>query len=230
MQNCIEGEEMQEEKTPKNTSLGNSGNNIIETFKKHIKEQGIEPDILAKNALSNIQAIKSNAKLPFLAERKIRNFGEDIKSANELTGALQTLQIAFKKLLFFADEISQNSQTKEQSYKQIKDRISSTTFMGEGLFDTVLSAKIGGKEILLENPSPMPLLESIKAGNESKCVESSKIFKDYVSEKLLEINETLAHLSEAISQAQIFDKAQEFDSFDSSAFERFDKNMFKNLK
>lgn len=222
---------MQEDKTPKNTSLGSNASNIIETFKKHIKEQGIEPDMLAQNALSNIQAIKSNAKLPFLAERKIRNFGEDIKSANELTGALQTLQIAFKKLLFFADEISQYSsnQARGQIYKQIKDRITSTTFMGDGLFDTVLSAKIGGKEILLENPSPMPLLESSKASSEGEYVDFEN-FKDYVSEKLLEINETLALLSEAISQAQIFDKAQEFDSFDSSAFERFDKNMFKNLK
>lgn len=226
---------MQEDKTPKNTSLGtnlgNSGNNIIDTFKKHIKEQGIEPDMLAQNALSNIQAIKSNAKLPFLAERKIRNFGEDIKSANELTGALQTLQIAFKKLLLFTDEISQDSsnQARGQVYEQIKDRISSTTFMGDGLFDTVLSVKIGGKEILLENPSPMPLLESSKASGESEYVDFEN-FKDYVSEKLLEINETLSLLSEAISQAQIFDKAQEFDSFDSSAFERFDKNMFKNLK
>lgn len=216
------------DKTTKNTSIGT---NIIETFKKHIKEQGIEPDTLAQNALSNIQAIKSNAKLPFLAERKIRNFGEDIKSANELTGALQTLQIAFKKLLFFADEISQDSsnQAREQVYKQIKDRISSTTFMGDGLFDTVLSAKIGGKEILLENPSPMPLLESSKVSSDGEYVDFEN-FKDYVSEKLLEINETLAHLSEAISQAQIFDKAQEFDSFDSSAFEKFDKNIFKNLK
>lgn len=215
------------DKTTKNTSLGN---NIIETFKKHIKEQGIEPDTLAQNALSNIQAIKSNAKLPFLAERKIRNFGEDIKSANELTGALQTLQIAFKKMLSLADEISQSSsQAREQIYKQIKDRITSTTFMGDGLFDTVLSAKIGGKEILLENPSPMPLLESSKASSDGEYVDFEN-FKDYVSEKLLEINETLAHLSEAISQAQIFDKAQEFDSFDSSAFEKFDKNIFKNLK
>ena len=219
------------DKTTKNTALGN---NIIETFKKHIKEQGIEPDTLAQNALNNIQAIQSNAKLPFIAERKIRNFGEDIKSANELAGALQTLQIAFKKLLSLADEISQSSsQAREQIYKQIKDKIASSTFMGEGLFDTALSAKIGGKEILLENPSPMPLLESTQAHNADNggdCAESSKNFKDYVSEKLLEINETLAHLSEAISQAQIFDKAQEFDSFDSSAFERFDKNMFKNLK
>lgn len=213
------------DKTTKNTSLGN---NIIETFKKHIKEQGIEPDTLAQNALSNIQAIKSNARLPFLAERKIRNFGEDIKSANELTGALQTLQIAFKKMLSLADEISQSSsQAREQIYKQIKDRISSTTFMGEGLFDTLLSAKIGGKEILLENPSPMPLLESSKASSDGEYVDFEN-FKDYVSEKLLEINETLAHLSEAISQAQIFDKAQEFDN--SSAFETFDKNIFKNLK
>lgn len=222
---------MQEDKTTKSTSFGNGTNNIIETFKKHIKEQGIEPDTLAQNALSNIKAIKSiqNAKLPFLAERKIRNFGEDIKSANELTGALQTLQIAFRKLLSFANEISQDSlsQAKEQAYKQITDTIASCRFMGEGLFDTALSAKIGGKEILLENPSPMPLLD--KAHNECDYADFGN-FKDYVGEKLLEINETLAHLSEAISQAQIFDRAQEFDSFDSRAFETFDKNMFKNLK
>lgn len=220
--------------------MQNKANEIIETFKKHIKEQGIEPQSLAKNALSNIEAIQSaKTHLPFVAQRKIRNFGEDIKSANELTGALQTLQITFKKLLSLADELDEMDnaakssdeamQKKSQILTQIKERVEMATFMGEGLFDTALSAKMGNKEILLENPSPMPLLENDN-------VESAKIghFKTYIEEKTLEINEALSHLSNAISNAEIFDKAHEFGDFDSSAdssvFERFDKNIFRNMK
>lgn len=220
--------------------MQNKANEIIETFKKHIKEQGIEPQSLAKNALSNIEAIQSaKTHLPFVAQRKIRNFGEDIKSANELTGALQTLQITFKKLLSLADELDEMDnaakssdkamQKKSQILTQIKERVEMATFMGEGLFDTALSAKMGNKEILLENPSPMPLLENDN-------VESAKIghFKTYIEEKTLEINEALSHLSNAISNAEIFDKAQNFGDFDSSAdssvFERFDKNIFRNMK
>ncbi|MGX2972770.1 flagellar FLiS export co-chaperone [Helicobacter sp. T3_23-1059] len=220
--------------------MQNKANEIIETFKKHIKEQGIEPQSLAKNALSNIEAIQSaKTHLPFVAQRKIRNFGEDIKSANELTGALQTLQITFKKLLSLADELDEMDnatkssdeamQKKSQILAQIKERVEMATFMGEGLFDTALSAKMGNKEILLENPSPMPLLENDNA-------KSAKIghFKTYIEEKSLEINEALSHLSNAISNAEIFDKAQDFGDFDSSAdssvFERFDKNIFRNMK
>lgn len=190
---------------------------IIETFKRHIKEQGINTEQLAQNALSNIQAIKSaKIHLPFLAKRKIRNFGEDIKSANELTGALQTLQIAFRKILSLLDEANNTSDLQNQ----IQDRIKLTTFMGEELFDTDLGANISGQEILLENPSPMPLLTS----------HSIDDFRDYVNEKLLEINEVLATVSKAISNAEIFDKAQDVCEVDSSAFETFDKNIFKNMK
>lgn len=214
--------------------MQNKANEIIETFKKHIKEQGIEPQSLAKNALSNIEAIQSaKTHSPFVAQRKIRNFGEDIKSANELTGAFQTLQITFKKLLSLADELEEldnaaksndeATQKKSQILAQIKERVQMAIFMGEGLFDTDLSAKIGDKKILLENPSPMPLLQNDSA-------KSTKNFQTYIKEKLLEINEALSHLSKAISNAEIFDKAQDFGDFDSSAdssvFEKFDKNIF----
>ena len=216
--------------------MQNKAKQIIETFKKHIKEQGIEPQSLAQNALSYIEAIQSaKTHLPFVAQRKIRNFGEDIKSANELTGALQTLQITFKKLLSLADELDEidnaakSSEKKSQILTQIKERVEMTTFMGEGLFDTVLSAKMGNKEILLENPSPMPLLTIDNA--EFAKMEN---FKTYINEKLLEINEALSHLSKAISNAEIFDKAQDFGGvdagLDSSVFETFDKNIFKNMK
>ena len=193
--------------------------NIIETFKRHIKEQGINTEQLAQNALSSIQAIKSaKIHLPFLTERKIRNFGEDIKSANELTGALQTLQITFRKILSMLDE--ENLASNNDLISQVQERINLTTFMGDGLFDTALNATIGGQEILLENPSPMPLLTSRKIDD----------FRDYVNDKLLEINEVLQNVSKAISNAEIFDNAEVVGEFDCSVFEKFDKNVFKNMK
>ena len=59
---------------------------ILETFKKYVGEFGLSQKF----------------QIPLCKTQRIQNFGEDIKSANELTGALQTLKITFKKILDIA--------------------------------------------------------------------------------------------------------------------------------
>ncbi len=168
---------------------------ILETFKKHIGEMP--------------QAHKF--EIPLCKSHRINNFGEDIKSANELTGALQILQITFKKILALVDGFGENVVQDSLIEYQIQEKVDKCKFLGNALFDSTLSAKVGQSTIEFENPSPMPLLS--KGDKEG--------FVGYIEEKLLEITDSLQAITQAVANEKLFDKHQA-----DTSFAGFDKNVF----
>lgn len=173
---------------------------ILETFKKYVGEFGLSQKF----------------QIPLCKTQRIQNFGEDIKSANELTGALQTLKITFKKILDIASMLGSDEVQDSLVAYQIQEKIAQCRFMGNDLFDAVLSAKIGNQQIVFENPSPMPLLDR---GDLSG-------FVGYIQDKLGEITQTLGVLSEAICNEKLFGKQENVSNMD---FEHFDPKAFKKM-
>lgn len=174
---------------------------ILETFKKYVGEFGLEQKI----------------QVPICKSQRIQNFGENIKSANELAGALQILKNTCKKILESANTLGNDEIQDQLIIYQIQEQIAQCKFMGNELFDSTLSAKVGQSSIELENPSPMPLLDR---GDFSG-------FVGYMQEKMTEITQSLSALSEAIAGESLFGResakgstrsAQSFETFDASAF------------
>ncbi|OBV30011.1 hypothetical protein BKN38_00360 [Helicobacter sp. CLO-3] len=197
---------------------------ILETFKKYVGEFGLDQKF----------------QVPLCKAQRIQNFGEDIKSANELAGALQTLQIALKKMLDISGGLqdegglaarAESTHSAESAHiaksapidknarnlaiHQIQQKIAECRFMGSDLFGAVLSAKVGAQSIEFDNPSPMPLLER---GDVSG-------FVGYVQDKLSEISEKLGVISEAITQERLFGKKEVV----VSDVVDFDPNVFKKM-
>ncbi|GAD19704.1 flagellar FLiS export co-chaperone [Helicobacter fennelliae] len=193
---------------------------IIATFKKHIGEVDLgEIDLGGADFTASTKNLKEAFKIPLCKNLKITHFGEDIKSVNELTGALQTLQIVFRKITDLAQSIGQDPIQDALLECQIKDKIAECRFLGNALFDVTLSAKIGQKQLQLENPSPLPLLQN---GNPSLLI-------DYIQDKNTEITQTLTALSQAIASQSPFSSAQP--NADIPNLEHFDKDMlFKKLR
>ena len=158
--------------------------NVLETFKKHIGDFDLQETM----------------EVPLEKELRVRDFGDDIKSVNNLIGALQTLQFRFKKIYSLLEV--------ESSNEQIKCLVNDCSFLGTDLFDTTLSAKIGEKIIKVENPSPLHLLENTEG------------FKEYIQNKQDEITLTLNELIAAANNESLFKKESNVD------FEHFNKEAF----
>lgn len=160
--------------------------NVLETFKKHIGDFDLQETM----------------EIPLSKELRVRDFGDDIKSVNNLIGALQTLQFRFKKIYSLL-ETESNAKN-----EQIKCLVNDCSFLGTDLFNTTLSAKIGEKIIKVENPSPLHLLENIEG------------FKEYIQNKQNEITSTLNELIAAANNEALFKKESNTD------FENFNKEAF----
>lgn len=172
---------------------------ILETFKKYVGEFGLAQKM----------------QIPLCKTQRIQNFGENIKSANELTGALQVLKSTYKKILDSANGLGNDEVQDHLVIYQIQEQIAKCKFMGNELFDSVLSAKVGAQSVEFENPSPMPLLDRGDFGG----------FIGYIQDKSSEITQTLSTLSQAICDESLFgERASHIDT--GVDFERFDPSMF----
>lgn len=148
---------------------------VLETLKKHLKD---------------IDGAEFNIKEARQSKVKTLKFGEDIKSANEFIGALQTLDIALKKIILEAKkaDVQSNIQLDCITFN-IQGLIENCNFMGVGLFDATMSTALGDTEVQLEVISPM----SFVLQNDFDSVIQ------YLEDKREEIKQKLAFISQKIS-------------------------------
>lgn len=178
---------------------------ILDLFKKHLKDidgANFETTSLRQSKMKNVK------------------FGEDIKSANELIGALQTMDITLKKILIEAQNIDNDFEETALQYDRvcynIGQLIEKCSFMGMGLFDVTMSTEFGGREIAFDIASPMSFVQQ-------RDFES---LREYLQDKREEIKQKLALISKRISGdiESVEETNEVFDGFDAKDFMK----MFKN--
>lgn len=174
---------------------------ILATFKKHL--EGIDK--------TQNESIPSN---PIYKTHKIKQFGEDMKSANEFIGALQILDIALSKIITQAEKLIAEEDFIDKDFIEnnllieIKSIIQNCTFLSTPLFDTTLSISCDGEEIELEAFSP--LLYTNNGGYKNMLA--------YLEDKKAEVQNTLLKVSEKISNQKVF-KSQKSDSLNYNNFD-----------
>lgn len=176
---------------------------ILETFKKHLGKAGELEDFNSKEMDTSLQFLDKTSK--------IKQFGEDMKSANEFIGAVQTLDFIIKKLIDQVQGMSIVDKMKCSGVdeardcdfrilksivsKELLETMEKCVFMGTNLFDTTLCMPCQSGDISIEVPNPMPLFES----------ENYKDFIFYLEDKSLELQQCLVLVSAKISGQKIFD-------------------------
>lgn len=124
---------------------------------------------------------------------EIEAFAQGVKGANEYIGALQSADIALKKMSNLDDAHEMNKVAQ------------SSSFMGKKLFDKELINEVGGERFSLALRDPSLL------GNEAK---------EYVAQKREEISGLLARVSSAISNSNRVENPNNynFEEFDANTF------------
>ena len=150
--------------------------NIIATMQKHINKQFSQDSI--PYALSQIP------------QQSIHKFSEDMKGANEFIGALQTANVACKKILKLAKDLGANSLS--QDSQDLQDIIENTAFMGVKLFNTQLSTTLNATSYTFCIDNPMPLLQADS---------NTQALIAYINEKSQEITQLLLTLSDALVES-----------------------------
>ena len=150
--------------------------NIIATMQKHINKQFSQDSI--PYALSQIP------------QQSIHKFSEDMKGANEFIGALQTANVACKKILKLAKDLGANSLS--QDSQDLQDIIENTAFMGVKLFSTQLSTTLNATSYTFCIDNPMPLLQADS---------NTQALIAYINEKSQEITQLLLTLSDALVES-----------------------------
>ncbi len=164
----------------------------------------------------DLASLASGQYISMSSSNPHKSFGEDSKGLNEFIGALQITNIALGKILKeiesceLEDCVSKEELDSLQSSAcvRIDEIIQNTKFMGTPLFDTPLSAKVGGsmKGITFENP--LALSHDFSA------------MKGFLEDKRAESNDLLLALSEAL----LAPTDTHFESIDSAKL----ANMFKS--
>lgn len=174
---------------------------ILETFKKHLGKAGeIENTQQTRTYFHSLDKTS-----------KIKQFGEDMKSANEFIGAIQMLDFIIKKLIEQAQGMSIVDKMKGMGVEEVRDcdfevfktivlkelleTMEKCVFMGTNLFDATLCMHWKSEEFSIEVPNPMPLFEN----------EQYKDFILYLEDKSLELRQCLTLISAKISSQDIFD-------------------------
>ena len=151
---------------------------ILDTLKKH---------------LADIDGTAFRSEMTRKSKLKIHKFGEDMKSANELIGALQILDITLKKIITEASkvdrELVESSELTQGVVFAIEQLIGKCSFMGMELFDATMSTEFGGEEISFSVASPM---EFVLRGDFANTIA-------YLEDKREEIKQTLSLISQKIS-------------------------------
>lgn len=170
--------------------------NIIATMQKHINKQFSQDSI--PYALSQIP------------QQSIHKFSEDMKGANEFIGALQTANVACKKILKLAKDLGANSLS--QDSQDLQDIIENTAFMGVKLFNTQLSTTLNATSYTFCIDNPMPLLQADS---------NTQALIAYINEKSQEITQLLLTLSDALVESSTPSTSSEnynFNEFNAKAF------------
>ena len=151
---------------------------ILDTLKKH---------------LADIDGTVFRSEMTRKSKLKIHKFGEDMKSANELIGALQILDITLKKIITEASkvdrELVESGELTQGVVFAIEQLIGKCSFMGMELFDATMSTEFGGEEISFSVASPM---EFVTRGDFANTIA-------YLEDKREEIKQTLSLISQKIS-------------------------------
>lgn len=178
---------------------------MLEMFKKHLKDidgANFETRGIERSKMKNVK------------------FGEDVKSANELIGALQVMDITLKKILMEAQSIDEDFEETTMQYNKVSYNIGQLvdkcSFMGMGLFDVVMSTEFGGSMISFDISSPMVFVLQKDFGS----------LKIYLQDKREEIKSKLSLISKRISGDN--NEEEIVDSFNSFSAKDFTK-MFKNI-
>ena len=150
--------------------------NIIATMQKHINKQFSQDSI--PYALSQIP------------QQSIHKFSEDMKGANEFIGALQTANVACRKILKLAKDLGANSLS--QDSQDLQDIIENTAFMGVKLFNTQLSTTLNATSYTFCIDNPIPLLQADS---------NIQALIAYINEKSQEITQLLLTLSDALVES-----------------------------
>ncbi|PAF48726.1 hypothetical protein BKH41_05540 [Helicobacter sp. 12S02232-10] len=183
---------------------------MLATFKKHLvgmdKIQGedIDPNSLGKS-------------------KKIRKFGEDVKSANEFIGAVQILDAALAKLISLSQRMLVEGEIKTSDLKSLEGIVSkemceiiqNSSFMGTELFDAVLSVEIHSKAIEVEVSNPMSLVAN--EGYEGVIA--------YLEDKRADISKALEFVSVQVSDQRVFEP----DVSAPSSYESFNAKDFLKM-
>ncbi len=170
--------------------------NIIATMQKHINKQFSQDSIPC--ALSQIP------------QQSIHKFSEDMKGANEFIGALQTANVACRKILKLAKDLGANSLS--QDSQDLQDIIENTAFMGVKLFNTQLSTTLNATSYTFCIDNPMPLLQADS---------NIQALIAYINEKSQEITQLLLTLSDALVESSTPSTSSEnynFNEFNAKAF------------
>ncbi|CAJ99947.1 flagellar FLiS export co-chaperone [Helicobacter acinonychis] len=156
---------------------------ILKTLQKHLG--GIEVGDFKTNAINKSQ--------------QIAKFSRDMKNINESVGALQVLQIACKKLFNKSMGLEDKDALQVSMTKQeLQEIVENCQFLASPLFDTQLNIAINDEIFSIIVDSPLHLLENASE------------FQAYLEEKLNEIKELLAYLSESLSNPKVFMPKQSF--------------------
>ncbi len=150
---------------------------ILKTLQKHLGD--VEVSDFKTNAINKSQ--------------QIAKFNRDMKNINESVGALQVLQIACKKLSHKSMGLEDKDALQASITKQeLQEIVENCQFLASPLFDTQLNIAINDEVFSMIVDNPLHLLEN--AGE----------FQAYLEEKLNEIKELLAYLSESLSNPKAF--------------------------
>ncbi len=156
---------------------------ILKTLQKHLGD--VEVSDFKTNAINKSQ--------------QIAKFNRDMKNINESVGALQVLQIACKKLSNKSMGLEDKDALQASIAKQeLQEIVENCQFLASPLFDTQLNIAINDEVFSIIVDNPLHLLEN--AGE----------FQAYLEEKLNEIKELLAYLSESLSNPKAFMPKQSF--------------------
>ncbi len=156
---------------------------ILKTLQKHLGD--VEVSDFKTSAINKSQ--------------QIAKFNRDMKNINESVGALQILQIACKKLSNKSMGLEDKDALQASIAKQeLQEIVENCQFLASPLFDTQLNIAINDEVFSIIVDNPLHLLENADA------------FQAYLEEKLNEIKELLAYLSESLSNPKAFMPKQSF--------------------
>lgn len=186
-------------KTPKIEEVNMQ--DIIATMQKHIDKQ-FSQDSMPYTLCENTQ-------------QSIHKFSEDIKGANEFIGALQTANVACKKILKQIQNVSADS-----LFQDIQDIVENTAFMGVKLFDTQLNTTLNATSYTFCIDNPMPLLQ------QNKDSATQEAFIAYIEEKSQEITQLLLALSDALVESSTQPNTQSNGNYN---FNEFNAKVFSQM-
>ncbi len=178
--------------------------NRLEHFSAPITSDSTQPTPNAQQNNGVISAAKQDTVELSKSNFEVLAFAKTIKGANEFIGALQTANVALKKI-----NKAISSGADENTISEIASK---SSFMGNKIFDKNLVVSVGGNEfsLTLQNPASLNSQERL----------------NYVSSKQADIIATLNDVNKTISSPTLPNNVStngnpyNFEEFDAQAFKK----------